>query len=146
MGYNKSMRKTAPTIERDVIKLIALGERYADIAARTGVRAPTIKKIRKRNIEAIDHLKARALETQAQQISSLVSRTNAQIKAQLDQAERDWNKLEELAELYREGEISRNEYYRRKRGLKNLSIRELITISNAMHDQVNNERRFAPTH
>ncbi|HUD07321.1 MAG TPA: hypothetical protein VMR34_05545 [Candidatus Saccharimonadales bacterium] len=41
--------RTKPDVERNVVKLIALGYRYADVSVKTSVPMSTIKKIKKRN-------------------------------------------------------------------------------------------------
>jgi hypothetical protein len=130
------MKKTNAAVEREVVTLIALNERYADISLKTGVAIPTIKKIKKRNLDVIEQLKRRAIETQAEQVSSIIAKTNATIQDQLIKSERDQQELDHIESLYFAGEISRIEYLTRKRTLKPLTINQLIAIMRAAQRQV----------
>lgn len=136
------MKKTNAAKERQVVTLIVLNERYADISNQTGVPVPTIKKIKKRNESAIAELKRRAFETQAQQISNIVSKANASIEAQLDQSEINDQKLTELLQRYYNCDISRKEFMAGKRGLKPLTLNQLVSIMKTMQRQLVIEQKI----
>lgn len=122
------MRKVNPSIERHIVTLISAGFKYSTINSQTSVPIPTIKKIRKRNADRITALKSIAFSRQVTEVESLIAKTNTAITERIDKADEDEVVLDQLSCAYRSGEISRSEYYRKKKGLKPLSVRELLRI------------------
>lgn len=108
MSDNKLMRRTDANTEQEIVRLIALRERYADISKKTGVAVPTIKKIKKRSQERILHIEVRVTEKLADDISTTLKQTYRLINRLLDKDEE---------------------------GLIDLSVKDLLLISNEMHRQ-----------
>lgn len=141
------MRKTSASVEEQVVNLLAVGETQGSVCAQTGVPIPTIKKIRKRNAPLLERIRARATEVRVIQLADVVSRTNRLLMDRLDEVEAQEAELAELCDQYRASNISYAEYRRRKRNLKQLSIRELLAIHNAaLKQMVQNRRSSASRH
>jgi hypothetical protein len=102
-------QRTDPELERQVVTLIARGDRYANISHDTGVPVPTIKKIKRRNLAAIIEIEHRVVEWQAKTARRMLQKSYTQLERELDRA---------LA-----GEID-------------IGIRELVAISREMFKQV----------
>lgn len=113
------MRKTDPAIEQRIVTLIALGHRYADISQKTGIAVPTIKKIKKRSQSKLSKVEERIIEKHADEVSEALKKTYRLINRLLDRDEQ---------------------------GLIELSIQDVLLISNEMHRQASINPTPAPRH
>lgn len=102
------MKRVNPVVEQRVATFMALGYAYADISEKTGVAVPTIKKIKKRNQERLSKVEERVIEKHADEVTAILRKTYRQINRLFDKEER--------------GEIE-------------LSINDVLAISNEMHKQ-----------
>ena len=102
------MKRVDPVTEQRVVTLIALGYAYADISDKTGVAVPTIKKIRRRSQERLDKVEERVIEKHVDEVTAILQKSYREINHVLDNSER---------------------------GLIELSIKDLLTISNELHRQ-----------
>lgn len=113
------MRKTEAAVEERIVTLIALGYRYADISQKTGVAVPTIKKIKKRSQERLDKVEEQVIERHVYEVSQMLKKTYHLINRLLDKDEA---------------------------GLVEVSIKDLLLISNEMHKQTAINAPQAPHH
>lgn len=113
------MRRIEAAVEQRVITLIALGYRYADISQKTGVAVPTIKKIKKRSQHRLDKVEERVIEKHVDEVSQMLKKTYRLINRLLDKDEA---------------------------GLVEVSIKDLLLISNEMYRQTAINAPQAPRH
>lgn len=73
------MRRTSPDKEREVLTSILMGDTYVVVSQKTGVPVSTIKKIKKRNDEAVAHSYAQLADDQASSANELLQQTNKRI-------------------------------------------------------------------
>ena len=102
------MKRVDPVTEQRIVTLIALGYAYADISDKTGVAVPTIKKIRRRSQERLDKVEERVIEKHVDEVTAILQKAYREINRVLDKSER---------------------------GLIELPIKDLLTISNELHRQ-----------
>jgi hypothetical protein len=102
------MKRTSPDKEREVLTSILMGDTYAVVSQKTGVPVSTIKKIKKRNDEAVAHSYTQLANEQASSANELLQQTNRRIAR--------------LLALDNMGAIS-------------ISVGDLCRISEAMHAQ-----------
>lgn len=105
------MRRIKPQIEQRILTQILIGQPYADIAEKTGVAIPTIKKIRARN--------------------------KVLLQANKDEIEH-WTTDEAKEPLRRLYKLISNALDEIDRGERDISIKELLLLSNQMviHSQI----------
>ena len=108
-----SNKRTDPEVERQVVTLIARGDRYADISETTGTPIPTIKKIKGRNKEALARIEDQIIRKQAESASRILSKS--------------LNLLEQRLDMVAAGD-------------ENIKVRELVAITKEMHDQAQVEQ------
>jgi hypothetical protein len=113
------MRATPLIKESEIISRILLGEKYSDISLKTGVAVSTIKKIKKRN-------QAKFIEINDAVTVSVIDEVRLALG-------KTYKALNRLLDKDQAGDI-------------NLSVRELLIISNAMHKQsvINYPSRSTP--
>lgn len=80
-------QRTDPEVELRVVSLIAVGRRYADISEETGVAVPTIKKIKRRNPQALAKMQTVIIERQAKVAARIHQKSLNEIDKKLDRAE-----------------------------------------------------------
>lgn len=102
------MRRTSPDKEKEVLTSILVGDTYAVVSKKTRVPVSTIKKIKKRNEEAIAKSYTKLADEQADSAHELLRQTNKQIARLLAKADM---------------------------GLIEISVNDLCCISQAMHEQ-----------
>ena len=78
--------RTNPKTEREVVKQIALGNKYADISVKTGVPVSTIKKIRKRNDLALKQIKQHIIQSDAHIAVRMRQKSLRELENRLDNA------------------------------------------------------------
>lgn len=102
------MRRTSPDKEREVITSILMGDTYAIVSQKTGVPVSTIKKIKKRNDEAVTLSYGHLADEQAESAHEILQKTNKRIARLLA--------LDSM-------------------GAVTISVNDLCRISEAMHEQ-----------
>lgn len=102
------MRRTSPDKEREVLTSILMGDTYVVVSQKTGVPVSTIKKIKKRNDEAVAHSYTQLADEQASSAKELLEQTNKRIAR--------------LLALDKMGAVT-------------ISVSDLCRISEAMHAQ-----------
>lgn len=73
------MRRTSPDKEREVITSILMGDTYAVVSQKTGIPVSTIKKIKKRNDEAVALYYGHLADEQAESAHEILQKTNKRI-------------------------------------------------------------------
>lgn len=102
------MRRTSPDKEREVLTSILMGDTYVVVSEKTGIPVSTIKKIKKRNDEAVSHSYNNLADQQAETAYELLQQTNKRIARLLA--------LDQM-------------------GVIDISVNDLCNISSAMHAQ-----------
>ena len=108
-----SNKRTDPEVERQVVTLIARGDRYADISQETGIPIPTIKKIKGRNKETLARIEDQIIRKQAESASRILRKSLNLLEQRIDSA---------------------------ARGEEEIKVRELVAITKEMHDQIQVEQ------
>jgi len=148
MLYNKVMETTATrtrlTLDQRLRTLayIARGDTMSQVAAHlledfnVTISESRLYQIKKNNIETIQKIQERLADSAAADADALMRQARVGLAKKLQKADRDSNELEKLDQQYRDGDIDKSEYQRKKSGLLNLSVTELINIGKGMHAQV----------
>lgn len=111
-GYTENtMKRTNPELEQHILTQILLGYPYSEIAQNTGVAVSTIKKIKSRNKAQYEKNEKELQQWSSEEAKASLQRTYRLLDAVLDEAER---------------------------GVRELSVNEIILISNqmAIHEQI----------
>lgn len=122
--------------------MIARGDTYSQIQnsfdEQYGFRPAdaSIVAVKKKNPGALARIQDQIAVNTADSTSEILNRSRRMINQRLVRAERDENKLDELHQMYRNGEIEWSEYQRLKEGYKTVSIDSLTKISKEMHAQI----------
>lgn len=147
MLYNMVMTtatRTRLTMDQKLRALayIARGDTMSQVAAHlledfeVTITESALYKIKKDNLETIQKIQERLADSAVADAESLLKSTRVALARKIQRADRDGNELERLDQQYRDGEIDKSEYQRRKSGLIQLSVNELVNISRTMHAQV----------
>lgn len=147
MLYNRLMTKatrTRLTMDQKLRALayIARGDTMSQVAAhlledfQVEITESALYKIKKDNLETIQKIQDRLADSAVADAESLMKSSRVALAKKLQRADRDGNELERLDQQYRDGEIDKSEYQRKKSGLLQLSVSELVNISRSMHAQV----------
>ena len=147
MLYNERMTKatrTRLTMDQKLRALayIARGDTMSQVAAhmledfQVTITESALYKIKKDNLETIQKIQDRLADSAAADADALMKSSRVALARRLQRDVRDGAELEQLDAQYRDGEIDKSEYQRRKSGLMQLSVNELVNISRSMHAQV----------
>ena len=118
-----------------VLAYIARGDTVSQVVAHVledfevVITEDAIYKIKRDNAETIAKMQERLADSVAADLDQLVRRSRTGIARKLMKAENDASEIEVLDQQYRDGEITKDEYQRKKSGLLDLSITELSNLS-----------------
>lgn len=136
---------TAPKLDTaqkmKVLAMLARGERYATIQSilkkdhDIDYSINSIRLLKKNHAETIAEMEAMIIEREASEAEQIRVRALASVSRKLDRASKDESELAELDRAYRDGELEIAEYKRRKKGLLDLSVTELLSVSKEMYAQ-----------
>ncbi len=121
---------------------IARGDTMSQVAAHLledyGVKISESRlyQIKKNNLETIQKIQERLADSAIADADAILRQSRVQLAKKMQRADRDGNELELLDQQYRDGEIDKTKYQRKKAGLLQLSVGELVNISRSMHAQV----------
>ena len=121
---------------------IARGDTMSQVAAHlledygVTISESRLYQIKKNNAETIQKIQDRLADSAAADAESLMRQSRIQLAKKMQKADRDGNELERLDQQYRDNEIDKAEYQRKKTGLLKMSVSELTNIGKAMHAQV----------
>jgi hypothetical protein len=121
---------------------IARGDTMSQVAAHlledygVTISESRLYQIKKNNIETIQKIQDRLADSAVAEADAILKQSRVALAKKMQRADRDGNELEALDQKYRDGEIDKSEYQRKKAGLLNLSVSELVNISRTMHAQV----------
>jgi hypothetical protein len=121
---------------------IARGDTMSQVAAHlledfeVSITESALYKIKKDNAETIQKIQERLADSAAADADALMKSSRVALARRLQRDSRDGAELELLDQQYRDGEIDKSEYQRKKAGLLQLSVNELVNISRSMHAQV----------
>lgn len=121
---------------------IARGDTMSQVAAHlledfeVSITESALYKIKKDNLETIQKIQDRLADSAVADADAILKSTRVALAKKIQRADRDGNELEQLDQQYRDGEIDKSQYQRRKAGLIQLSVSELVNISRTMHAQV----------
>lgn len=143
MNYYGDMTKILDTqTEVRVIALIARGDTYTDIQAQLkaegiDVSTQTLAIVKKRNSEALAHIKNEIIKLESSKATSILDKSRTLIEKKLDLADDDtvpkW-----LQDAYDEGEIDFAEFNKRKDTIMNkrgVTIGELNMVAKEAFNQ-----------
>jgi len=140
----KKKRNKLNTAQRmRVLALLARGDSFAMIHDHlqntygVDVHDSTISQIKKTHADTLATMTATIAEAEAADAESLLAKSRRMIGRKLQKAEADTSEIQKLDRRFRNGEISHLEYERERRGLLELSIQELTTVSKEMFNQSN---------
>lgn len=120
---------------------IARGDTMSQVAAHLledyGVKISESRlyQIKKNNIETINKIQDRLADSAAADADQILRQSRVALAKKMSKADRDGSELDALDEQYRNGEIKKELYQRKKAGLLQLSVGELVNISRSMHAQ-----------
>lgn len=118
-----------------VLAYIARGDTASQVVAHVledfeiVITEDAIYKIKRDNAETIAKMQERLADSVAADLDQLVRRSRTGIARKLMKAENDASEIEVLDQQYRDGEITKEEYQRKKAGRLDLSITELSNLS-----------------
>lgn len=121
---------------------IARGDTMSQVAAhlledfQVSITESALYKIKKDNLETIQKIQDRLADSAVADADAILKQSRVALAKKMQRADRDGNELEQLDQQYRDGEIDKSQYQRRKAGLIQLSVSELVNISRTMHAQV----------
>lgn len=121
---------------------IARGDTMSQVAAhlledfQVTITESALYKIKKDNLETIQKIQERLADSAAADADALLKSSRVALARRLQRDSRDGAELEQLDQQYRDGELDKAEYQRKKSGLLQLSVNELVNISRSMHAQV----------
>lgn len=121
---------------------IARGDTMSQVAAhlledfQVEITESALYKIKKDNLDTIQKIQDRLADSAAADADALLKSTRVALAKKMQRADRDGAELEQLDQQYRDGEIDKAQYQRKKAGLMQLSISELVNISRTMHAQI----------
>ncbi len=121
---------------------IARGDTMSQVAAhlledfQVTITESALYKIKKDNLETIQKIQDRLADSAVADADAILKQSRVALAKKMQRADRDGNELEQLDQQYRDGEIDKSQYQRRKAGLIQLSVSELVNISRTMHAQV----------
>ncbi len=148
MLYNEIMKTTATrtrlTMDQRLRTLayIARGDTMSQVAAHlledynVKISESRLYQIKKNNLETIQKIQDRLADSAIADADAILKQSRVALAKKMQKADRDGSELEQLDQKYRDGEIKKEEYQRRKAGLLQLSVGELVNISRSMHAQV----------
>lgn len=147
MLYNRLMTtatRTRLTMDQRLRTLayIARGDTMSQVAAHlledygVTISESRLYQIKKNNIDTIQKIQDRLADSAAADADAILRQTRVQLAKKMQRADNDGNELQILDQKYRDGEIDKAEYQRKKSGLLKLSVSELVNISRTMHAQV----------
>lgn len=130
-------------ITMKVLALMARGEKHGTILGmlrkdhNIEYSSQSLSLLRKKHKETVLSMQGLIIDAEATEAEKIRIRTLHRINRRLDQADVDEGELEKLNEDYRseDSEMTLSEYRRRKMGLVNLSVAELVTLAKEMHVQ-----------
>lgn len=135
--------KLNTSVKSKVLAMMARGEKYGTIInvlkeehdidySLTG-----LTELRKRHADTIKIMTDMIIEAEATESEKIKTRSLRKISRTLDRADADEMELQALEEEYRkpDSKITLAEYRRRKSGLLQLNVTELLSISKEMHAQ-----------
>lgn len=137
----KSRSKLNTAQRMKVLALMARGDSYAQIRAHLqsqyeiSITDGALSDLRKRHADTLAEMTRTMVEHETIEAEDLLKKTRRMISKQLTKAEVDANKLAELDEDYRDGDLTKHEYDRKRAGLLGLSINQLVSVSKEMHSQ-----------
>lgn len=121
---------------------IARGDTMSQVAAhlledfQVSITESALYKIKKDNLETIQKIQDRLADSAVADADAILKQSRVALAKKMQRADRDGNELEQLDQQYRDNEIDKATYQRRKAGLIQLSVSELVNISRTMHAQV----------
>lgn len=121
---------------------IARGDTMSQVAAHlledfeVTITESALYKIKKDNLDTIQKIQERLADSAAADADALMKSSRVALARRIQRDARDGAELELLDQQYRDGELDKSEYQRKKAGLLQLSVSELVNISRAMHAQV----------
>jgi hypothetical protein len=121
---------------------IARGDTMSQVAAHlledfeVSITESALYKIKKDNLETIQKIQDRLADSAVADADAILKQSRVALAKKMQRADRDGNELERLDQQYRDGDIDKSQYQRRKAGLIQLSVSELVNISRSMHAQV----------
>ena len=147
MLYNMVMTtatRTRLTMDQKLRALayIASGDTMSQVAAHlledfeVTITESALYKIKKDNLDTIQKIQERLADSAAADADAILKQSRVSLAKKMMRADRDGAELEQLDQQYRDGEIDKSEYQRKKAGLLSLSVSELVNISRTMHAQV----------
>jgi hypothetical protein len=124
------------------LALIARGDTLSQVAGHLlenyniTISESALSQLKKQHKDTLEKMREDIAEGQTAEADAIARRARRMLNVRLDRAERDGRTIEELDRQWRDGEIKDKEDYRkRKAGLLNISIKELVHVSQAMHRQ-----------
>lgn len=117
---------------------IARGDTVSQVVAHlledfnVTITEDAIYKIRRDNAETISKIQDRLADSAAADIDQLIRKSRVQLARKLNKADADASELDVLDQQYRNGEIEKDEYQRKKTGLLDLSISELANLGSKL--------------
>lgn len=147
MLYNELMTKatrTRLTMDQKLRALayIARGDTMSQVAAHLledfdlTISEARLYQIKKENADTIQKIQERLADGVLADAEKLMQSSRVALARRLQRDARDGAELEQLDQQYRDGDLSKEEYQRKKAGLLQLSVNELVNISRSMHAQV----------
>ena len=121
---------------------IARGDTMSQVAAHLledfdlTISEARLYQIKKENADTIQKIQERLADSAAADAEQLMKSSRVALARRIQRDARDGAELEQLDQQYRDGEIDKAEYQRKKSGLLQLSVNELVNISRSMHAQV----------
>lgn len=136
-----SITKIDTNIEAQVVAMTVNGETQKTIIARlknggVEISLRQVKKIRKDNEVIIKQTRDELSAHEATVRKRILNKTLALTQKRVETAEGDEDKLRELQQKYRSKKINKDQYERGRRGLVELTVRELMDISKEMSVQI----------
>ena len=146
MMYNMGMdKKTRTRLTMDqklrAIAYIARGDTMSQVAAHmledyeVSITESALYNIKRDNRDTIQKIQERLADSAAADAEKILHSSRVAIAKKIQKADRDGGELELLDQQYRDGEIDKDEYQRRKAGMLQLSIGELVNINRSMYAQ-----------
>lgn len=136
---------TAPKLDLPlkmrILAMIAREEKYKVILGILekdhGIKysVQSLRLLKKNHAKTIAEMQGMVLDKEASEVDQIRTRALRQLARKLDQATEAEREIAQLDEEYRAGDMELAEYRRKKTGLLNMSVSELLAVSKEMHGQ-----------
>jgi hypothetical protein len=133
--------KITDPMKIQVLAMMVRGEKYKQIRKflldNYGVEYSNnaLSMLRKRNPEVIAEIERTVVQAEASEAERIRAKSLRLLSRKLDQAAGDELELSAIDEEYRNGDMTLADYKRKKAGLLELSVKDVLQVTEKMHNQ-----------